>query len=118
MATTWQPTHTLPATFSLVSRRLVASSSFPSPAFLVLEDSVSIWFPDNGLSEEHGDHVGLACVARRPEQRPPMDDVVRMIESVPVDQSPVPEEDRGVSVTSSSVDVTTNDGEDGRLSYC
>ncbi|GJN13798.1 hypothetical protein PR202_gb00544 [Eleusine coracana subsp. coracana] len=40
-------------------------------------------------------HVGLACVATEPEQRPAMDDVVRMIESVPVDQSPVPEEDRG-----------------------
>ncbi|KAL6905637.1 hypothetical protein ACP4OV_003238 [Aristida adscensionis] len=61
-------------------------------------------------------HVGLACVAQRPEQRPAMADVVRMIESVPVDQSPMPEEDRDVSVTSPSIGITTDDG-DGRLSY-
>ncbi|CAO2153302.1 unnamed protein product [Urochloa humidicola] len=62
-------------------------------------------------------HVALACVAPRPEQRPSMGDVVRMIESVPVDQSPMmPEEDRDVSVTSPSVGATTDDG-GGRLSY-
>uniref|UniRef100_A0A0D9XWW5 Protein kinase domain-containing protein n=1 Tax=Leersia perrieri TaxID=77586 RepID=A0A0D9XWW5_9ORYZ len=56
-------------------------------------------------------HVALACVAVRPEQRPAMADVVRMIESVPVeDQSPFPEEDR-----SPSIGITTDDG-DGRLS--
>ncbi|GJM88018.1 hypothetical protein PR202_ga04034 [Eleusine coracana subsp. coracana] len=48
-------------------------------------------------------HVGLACVATEPEQRPAMDDVVRMIESVSVDRSPVPEEDRAGFVTSPSV---------------
>ncbi|GJN07006.1 hypothetical protein PR202_ga24791 [Eleusine coracana subsp. coracana] len=63
-------------------------------------------------------HVGLACVAEAPEQRPAMDEVVRMVESVPVDQSPAPEEDRDVSVTSPSVGVTTDDGGgDGRLGY-
>ncbi|RCV37048.1 hypothetical protein SETIT_8G031300v2 [Setaria italica] len=61
-------------------------------------------------------HVALACVAPQPEQRPSMGDVVRMIESVPVDQSPMPEEDRDVSVTSPSIGVTTDDG-GGRLSY-
>ncbi|CAN6380537.1 unnamed protein product [Urochloa humidicola] len=62
-------------------------------------------------------HVALACVAPRPEQRPSMGDVVRMIESVPVDQSPMmPDEDRDVSVTSPSVGATTDDG-GGRLSY-
>ncbi|CAL4995591.1 unnamed protein product [Urochloa decumbens] len=61
-------------------------------------------------------HVALACVATRPEQRPSMGDVVRMIESVPVDQSPMPEEDRDVSVTSPSMGATTDDG-GGRLSY-
>ncbi|KAL6595593.1 hypothetical protein ACP70R_021554 [Stipagrostis hirtigluma subsp. patula] len=40
--------------------------------------------------------------------------VVRMIESVQVDQSPL--EDRDVLVTSPSIGVTTDDG-DGRLSY-
>uniref|UniRef100_A0A0A9GE64 Protein kinase domain-containing protein n=1 Tax=Arundo donax TaxID=35708 RepID=A0A0A9GE64_ARUDO len=60
-------------------------------------------------------HVALACVAQQPEQRPSMGDVVRMIESVPVDQSPMPEEDRDVSVTSPSIGITTDDG-DGRLS--
>ncbi|CAM0151447.1 unnamed protein product [Urochloa decumbens] len=61
-------------------------------------------------------HVALACVATRPEQRPSMADVVRMIESVPVDQWPMPEEDRDVSVTSPSMGATTDDG-GGRLSY-
>ncbi|KAF8707106.1 hypothetical protein HU200_030339 [Digitaria exilis] len=62
-------------------------------------------------------HVALACVAPQPEQRPSIGDVVRMIESVPVDQSPMPEEDdRDVSVTSPSIGVTTDDG-GGRLSY-
>ena len=61
-------------------------------------------------------HVALACVAPQPEQRPSMGDVVRMIESVPVDQSPMPEEDRDVSVTSPSIGITTDDG-GGRLSY-
>ncbi|KAF8706533.1 hypothetical protein HU200_030815 [Digitaria exilis] len=61
-------------------------------------------------------HVALACVAPQPEQRPSMGDVVRMIASVPVDQSPMPEEDdRDVSVTSPSIGVTTDDG-GGRLS--
>ncbi|XP_062197723.1 leucine-rich repeat receptor-like protein kinase PXC1 [Phragmites australis] len=60
-------------------------------------------------------HVALACVAQQPEQRPSMADVVRMIESVPVDQSPLPE-GRDVSVTSPSISITTDDG-DGRLSY-
>ena len=46
-----------------------------------------------------------------------MGDVLRMIESVLVDQSPAPEEDRDVSVVSPSVGVTTDDGGDGRLSY-
>lgn len=61
-------------------------------------------------------HVALACVAPLPEQRPSMGDVVRMIESVPVEQSPAPEEDVDVSVTSPSIGITTDDG-DGRLSY-
>ncbi|KAJ1274242.1 hypothetical protein BS78_05G047000 [Paspalum vaginatum] len=61
-------------------------------------------------------HVALACVVPQPDQRPSMGDVVRMIESVPVDQSPMPEEDRDVSVTSPSIGITTDDG-DGRLSY-
>jgi serine/threonine protein kinase len=61
-------------------------------------------------------HVALACVAPQPEQRPSMGDVVRMIESVPVDQSPMPEDDRDVSATSPSIGVTTDDG-GGRLSY-
>ena len=61
-------------------------------------------------------HVALACVAPQPEQRPSMGDVVRMIESVPVDQSPMPEEDRDVSVTSPSIGITTDDG-GARLSY-
>ncbi|TVU50851.1 hypothetical protein EJB05_02242, partial [Eragrostis curvula] len=59
-------------------------------------------------------HVALACVAPRPS----MADVVRMVESVPVGQSPAPEEeDRDVSVTSPSIGVTTDDGGDDRLSY-
>jgi len=62
-------------------------------------------------------HVVLACVAPNPEQRPSMGDVLRMIESVLVDQSPAPEEDRDVSVVSPSIGVTTGDGGDGRLSY-
>jgi serine/threonine protein kinase len=63
-------------------------------------------------------HVGLACVAQQPEQRPSMADVVMMIQSVPVDQSPMREEDRDGSVMSPSVGVTTDDGGgDGRLSY-
>ncbi|KAG2614852.1 leucine-rich repeat receptor-like protein kinase PXC1 [Panicum virgatum] len=61
-------------------------------------------------------HVALACVAPQPEQRPSMGDVVRMIESAPVDQSPMPEEDRDVSVTSPSIGITTDDG-GARLSY-
>ncbi|CAN6357613.1 unnamed protein product [Urochloa humidicola] len=63
-------------------------------------------------------HVALACVATRPEQRPSMADVVRMIESVPVDhQSPMmPGEDREFSVTSPSIGATTDDG-GGRFSY-
>ncbi|XP_062204777.1 leucine-rich repeat receptor-like protein kinase PXC1 [Phragmites australis] len=61
-------------------------------------------------------HVALACVAQQPEQRPSMADVVRMIESVPVDQSPLPDEDRDVSVTSPSIGITTDDGDD-RLRY-
>jgi serine/threonine protein kinase len=62
-------------------------------------------------------HVGLACVTQQPEQRPSMADVVMMIQSVPVDQSPMREEDRDGSVTSPSIGVTTDDGGDGRLSY-
>jgi serine/threonine protein kinase len=61
-------------------------------------------------------HVGLACVTQQPEQRPSMADVVMMIQSVPVDQSPMREEDRDGSVTSPSIGVTTDDGGDGRLS--
>ncbi|KAF0933311.1 hypothetical protein E2562_017096 [Oryza meyeriana var. granulata] len=59
-------------------------------------------------------HVALACVTLQPEQRPSMADVVRMIESIPVDQSPFPEEDRDISM-SPSIGITTDDG-DGRLS--
>ncbi|XP_037440285.1 leucine-rich repeat receptor-like protein kinase PXC1 [Triticum dicoccoides] len=55
-------------------------------------------------------HIALACVAQLPEQRPSMADVVRMIESVPVDQSPLPEEDVSMSP---SIGITTDDG----LSY-
>ncbi|KAK1628830.1 hypothetical protein QYE76_003145 [Lolium multiflorum] len=55
-------------------------------------------------------HIALACVALLPEQRPSMDDVVKMIESVPVDQSPLPEEDISMSP---SIGITTDDG----LSY-
>uniref|UniRef100_A0A0D3HRE7 Protein kinase domain-containing protein n=1 Tax=Oryza barthii TaxID=65489 RepID=A0A0D3HRE7_9ORYZ len=60
-------------------------------------------------------HVALACVTPQPEQRPSMADVVRMIESIPVDQSPFPEEDRDISTMSPSIGITTDDG-DGRLS--
>ncbi|KAL5225858.1 hypothetical protein ABZP36_012497 [Zizania latifolia] len=59
-------------------------------------------------------HVALACVTLQPDQRPSMADVVRMIESIPVDQSPFPEEDRDVSM-SPSIGITTDDG-DSRLS--
>jgi serine/threonine protein kinase len=55
-------------------------------------------------------HIALACVAQLPEQRPSMADVVKMIESVPVDQSPLPEEDVSMSP---SIGITTDDG----LSY-
>ena len=51
-----------------------------------------------------------AFVAQLQEQRPSMADVVRMIESVPVDQSPLPEEDVSMSP---SIGITTDDG----LSY-
>lgn len=57
-------------------------------------------------------HIALACVAQQPEQRPSMADVVKMIESTPVDQSPLPEEDISMSP---SIGITTDDG-DGRLS--
>uniref|UniRef100_A0A0E0F9J4 Protein kinase domain-containing protein n=1 Tax=Oryza meridionalis TaxID=40149 RepID=A0A0E0F9J4_9ORYZ len=60
-------------------------------------------------------HVALACVTPQPEQRPSMADVVRMIESIPVDQSPFLEEDRDISTMSPSIGITTDDG-DGRLS--
>jgi serine/threonine protein kinase len=55
-------------------------------------------------------HIALACVALLPEQRPSMADVVKMIESVPVDQSPLPEEDISMSP---SIGIYTDDG----LSY-
>ncbi|PNT65460.1 leucine-rich repeat receptor-like protein kinase PXC1 [Brachypodium distachyon] len=54
-------------------------------------------------------HVALACVAEAPAQRPAMADVVRMLESVPVDD---PEEEEGS--VSLSGGVTT---EDDALSY-
>jgi len=50
--------------------------------------------------------VALACVAPRPEQRPSMGDVVRMIENVP-EQSPAAEEDSGVLMTLPSIGITT-----------
>ena len=55
-------------------------------------------------------HIALVCVAQLPEQRPSMTDVVRMIESVPLDRSPLPEEDVSMSP---SIGITTDDG----LSY-
>ncbi|KAK1310629.1 putative leucine-rich repeat receptor-like protein kinase [Acorus calamus] len=55
-------------------------------------------------------HVGLACVACLPEDRPTMAEVVKMIEDIRVEQSPL-RDDMDESRTSLA---TT---EDGRLSY-
>lgn len=61
-------------------------------------------------------HVGLACVAHQPERRPAMSEVVKMIEDIRVEQSPLPEDDLDESRLSLSPSLATAT-EDGRLSY-
>ncbi|XP_038986598.1 leucine-rich repeat receptor-like protein kinase PXC1 [Phoenix dactylifera] len=61
-------------------------------------------------------HVGLACVAHEPDRRPAMSEVVKMIEDIRVEQSPLPEEDFDESRVSFSPSIATAT-EDGRLSY-
>lgn len=55
-------------------------------------------------------HVGLACVVQQPEKRPAMVDVVKMIEDIRVEQSPLCEEyDESRNSLSPSI-PTTEDG--------
>ncbi|XP_020106576.1 leucine-rich repeat receptor-like protein kinase PXC1 [Ananas comosus] len=66
-------------------------------------------------------HVGLACVAQQPEQRPTMREVVKMIEDMRVEQSPLPEEeleddDPRFSLSHSLATNIDQDG-DSRISY-
>ncbi|XP_020595295.1 leucine-rich repeat receptor-like protein kinase PXC1 [Phalaenopsis equestris] len=67
-------------------------------------------------------HVALACVARRPEKRPVMAEVVRMIKEIRVEQSPLAgddEEDGELSEsrrTSASPSLPTTATEDARYS--
>ncbi|XP_029118342.1 leucine-rich repeat receptor-like protein kinase PXC1 [Elaeis guineensis] len=61
-------------------------------------------------------HVGLACVVHQPDRRPAMSEVVKMIEDIRVEQSPLPEEDFDESRLSLSPSLATAT-EDGRLSY-
>lgn len=66
-------------------------------------------------------HVGLACVTRQPEQRPTMREVVKMIEDMRVEQSPLPEEeleddDPRFSLSPSLATNIDQDG-DARISY-
>ncbi|XP_073099411.1 leucine-rich repeat receptor-like protein kinase PXC1 [Elaeis guineensis] len=61
-------------------------------------------------------HVGLACVAHQPDRRPAMSEVVKMIEDIRVEQSPLPEDDLDDSRLSLSPSLATVT-EDGRLSY-
>ncbi|EHA8588748.1 Leucine-rich repeat receptor-like protein kinase PXC1 [Cocos nucifera] len=60
-------------------------------------------------------HVGLACVAHQPDRRPLMSEVVKMIEDIRVEQSPLPEDfdESRLSLSPSPATAT----EDGRLSY-
>ncbi|XP_008776136.2 leucine-rich repeat receptor-like protein kinase PXC1 [Phoenix dactylifera] len=61
-------------------------------------------------------HVGLACVAHQPDRRPAISEVVKMIEDIRVEQSPLPEDDLDESRLSLSPSLATPT-EDGRLSY-
>ncbi|XP_072969671.1 leucine-rich repeat receptor-like protein kinase PXC1 [Typha angustifolia] len=61
-------------------------------------------------------HVGLACVAQQPEQRPTMTEVVKMIEDIRMEQSPRPEEEEDLDDDESRHSAATTT-EDGRLSY-
>ncbi|KAL2323146.1 hypothetical protein Fmac_027525 [Flemingia macrophylla] len=55
-------------------------------------------------------HVGLACVVAQPEKRPTMDEVVKMIEDIRVEQSPLGEDyDESRNSLSPSI-PTTEDG--------
>lgn len=55
-------------------------------------------------------HVGLTCVVAQPEKRPTMEEVVKMIEEIRVEQSPLGE-DYDVSCNSLSPSIpTTEDG--------
>lgn len=55
-------------------------------------------------------HVGLACVAAQPEKRPTMEEVVKMIEEIRVEQSPLGEDyDESRHSLSPSI-PTTEDG--------
>ncbi|XP_020210620.1 leucine-rich repeat receptor-like protein kinase PXC1 [Cajanus cajan] len=55
-------------------------------------------------------HVGLACVVPQPEKRPTMDEVVKMIEDIRVEQSPLGEDyDESRNSLSPSI-PTTEDG--------
>lgn len=55
-------------------------------------------------------HVGLACVAPQPDKRPSMAEVVKMIEDIRVEQSPLGEDyDESRNSLSPSL-ATTEDG--------
>ncbi|CAA0830371.1 Leucine-rich repeat receptor-like protein kinase PXC1 [Striga hermonthica] len=55
-------------------------------------------------------HVGMACVVPQPEKRPTMGEVVRMIEEIRVEQSPLGEDyDESRNSMSPSVATTTED---------
>ncbi|KAK7392546.1 hypothetical protein VNO78_20989 [Psophocarpus tetragonolobus] len=55
-------------------------------------------------------HVGLACVVAQPEKRPTMEEVVKMIEEIRVEQSPIGEDyDESRNSLSPSI-PTTEDG--------
>ncbi|KAG0457950.1 hypothetical protein HPP92_023107 [Vanilla planifolia] len=64
-------------------------------------------------------HVGLACSARQPEARPPMFEVVRMIEDIRVEQSPLAEDDDELNEPRIPISPSfpTTPTEDGRQSY-
>ncbi|KAM0939658.1 putative protein kinase RLK-Pelle-LRR-III family [Dioscorea sansibarensis] len=62
-------------------------------------------------------HVALACVSQQPDARPAMSEVVKMIEEIRVEQSPLAEDmdEPRASLSPSLATATTT--EDGRLSY-